>query len=79
MRRTIILVLPVVAILAGCNQFAGPLAVRRMDSYDALAPDGKPYTLSEQAIRARERYSIPSDDWRVGPKIGLDGTSPVGR
>jgi hypothetical protein len=79
MRRAILLIVPVLATLSGCTRFAGPLEVRRMDRADALAPDGRPYTREEQAIRARERYSIPSDDFRVGPKIGLDGVSPTGR
>jgi hypothetical protein len=78
MRRAILLIVPIISFLAGCNQFAGPLAVRRMEPYNALAPDGTPYTLPEQAIRARERFSIPSDDFRVGPRIGIDGTSPIG-
>jgi hypothetical protein len=79
MRRLLLLAIPLVATLLGCTRYAGPLAVRRMDRADALGPDGRPYTLEEQAIRARERYNIPSDDFRVGPPIGLDGVSPTGR
>jgi hypothetical protein len=81
MRRTILLVLPILAALAGCNRFLGPIEVRHQDPTKGLAPDGKggltPYTLQEQEIRARERYTIPSDDRSVGPPIWRDGVSPT--
>jgi hypothetical protein len=79
MRRRILLIVTIVGALAGCNRFMGPLEVRRQDPTKGPAPDGTPYTLAEQEIRARERYNIPSDDFRVGPKIGRDGVSPTGR
>ena len=79
MRRTILLALPIIAALAGCNRFMGPLEVRRQDPTKGPAPDGSPYTLQEQEIRARERYTIPSDDFRVGPPIWRDAVGPTGR
>jgi hypothetical protein len=79
MRRMKMLVVPVIAVLAGCAQFAGPIAVRHMDRADAPAPDGGRYTPYEQGVRARERYNIPSDDWSVGPALGVEKVSPTGR
>lgn len=79
MQRAILLIVPVLATLSGCARFAGPLEVRHMDRADARAPDGTPYTLAEQATRARERYAIPSDDFRVGPSIGVGAVGPTGR
>jgi len=79
MRRLIVLVVPIVVVLAGCNRFAGPLEVRRMDRADARAPDGLPYTIEQQEARGRERYSIPDDDFRAGPRIGFGAVDPIWR
>jgi hypothetical protein len=50
-----------------------------MDAADAPGPDGRPYTPEQQSIRARERYSIPSDDFRIGPRMGFEGVDPTQR
>jgi hypothetical protein len=79
MRRLITLTVPVILALAGCNRFAGPLEVWRMDRADALGPDGRPYTSYEQEVRARERYTIPTDDWGVAPPLNVGKVGPTGR
>jgi hypothetical protein len=79
MRRLIILIVPIVVGLIGCSNIAGPIAVRHMDRADALAPDGRPYTIAEQEARGRQRYSIPESDFRIGPSTGFDRVDPTGR
>ena len=64
---------------AGCTRFAGPLAVRETGRPDGIAPDGQRYSIDEQQRRGRERYAIPEDDWRIGPKTNIDRSGPIGR
>ena len=73
MRRTLLLLLPLLT-LAGCTRYEGPLEVRRKDRADAPG-----YTIEEQERRGRERYAIPEDDPRIGPKAYADRPSPTGR
>ena len=58
----------------GCTRFAGPIAVRHSGPADAPG-----YTIEEQQRRGRERYAIPEDDPRIGPKTYADRPSPTGR
>lgn len=76
MRRTgILAALVLIAIsAAGCNRFAGPVAVRQMGRADAPG-----YTIPQQEQRGRERYTILEDDIRIGPKAYADRPSPTGR
>jgi hypothetical protein len=60
--------------LVGCNRFAGPLETREMGRADAPG-----YSIDEQKMRGRERYAIPEDDFRIGPKGYSDRPSPTGR
>jgi hypothetical protein len=79
MRRLLLLAIVMVSSAVGCTRFAGPLAVRQTGRPDALGPDGRPYSIEEQQRRGRERYAIPEDDWRIGPKINIDRPSPLGQ
>jgi hypothetical protein len=77
MRRAIILLLGStlgMIALAGCNRFAGPLEVRKMGRADAPG-----YTIAEQQLRGRERYTITEDDISIAPKTYIDRVSPTGR
>jgi hypothetical protein len=60
--------------LPACNRFAGPLETRRMPRADAPG-----YTIDEQKMRGRERYSIEEDDPAIGPRAYNDRPSPIGR
>jgi len=73
------LLLLLVIALSGCTRYSGPLETRRMRRPDALAPDGRRYTIEEQQIRERERMAITEDDFRIGPKGYIDRPSPIGR
>jgi len=72
--RRLILSAVLIAAAAGCTRFAGPVAVRQMGRADAPG-----YTIEEQERRGRERYAIPEDDPRIGPKAYADRPSPTGR
>jgi hypothetical protein len=73
MRRLLLFVIIGLAGL-GCNRFAGPLDVRRMDRADAPG-----YTIEEQERRGRARLAITEDDYSIGPKTYNDRPSPLGR
>ncbi len=71
MRLTILLILLVAS--SGCRNMAGPCAAR-----DKPAPTaGMP--LDEQERRGRDKYTVPSDDFRIGPPTGIDRSGPTGR
>lgn len=74
MRRLALLAFVLSAAALGCNRFAGPLEVRKMDRADAPG-----YTIEEQKRRGRERLAITEDDPAIGPKAGIDRPSPTGR
>jgi hypothetical protein len=63
-----------VLTLVGCRNVAGPLEARSKPK-----PDAPGYTIEEQERRARDKYAIPEDDWRVSPSGFIDRPSPVGR
>ena len=79
MSRAIILIVVVIATISGCSRYVGPLENRQKPPVNSLGPDGRPYNLDQQAVRARDKYSVPVDDFRVGPKIGFDAVDPTGR
>jgi hypothetical protein len=79
MRRLIIPILPLLLAVIGCNHIAGPVASRHQDSAEALGPDGRPYSIDEQESRGRQRYTIPDNNFRVGPNIGFDRVDPIPR
>lgn len=72
MRRTILLV--AVLAVAGCSRFEGPLEVRQKGRADSPG-----YTIDEQERRARERWTVIEDDFRVGPRGYVDRVDPIGR
>ncbi len=62
------LILLVIAA-AGCRNIDGPCAARNKP------PINEPgLTISEQERRARDKYPIPSDNFRIGPPTGIDPT-----
>lgn len=70
--RMILIVL--LASAAGCRQFDGPCAARSKPRADLPG-----LTIEEQERRARDKYAIPEDDFRIGPATGIDRPSPTGR
>lgn len=71
--RRITLPLLGLLVLAGCTRYEGPMEVRRKGRADLPG-----YSIEQQEQRGRERYTMPSDDYRVGPKTYGDLPSPVG-
>jgi hypothetical protein len=74
MTRKLILYGLGVMTLVGCRNVVGPLEARSKPK-----PDLPGYTIEEQERRARDKYAIPEDDWRVSPSGYIDRPSPVGR
>jgi hypothetical protein len=72
MRRIPLLLLGLL-VLAGCTRYEGPLEVRRKSRADAPG-----YSIDQQEQRGRERYAMPSDDYRVGPPTYMSRPDPVG-
>ncbi len=70
-RRMFVLML---AALAGCTRYSGPIETRQMGRADVPG-----YTIDEQKKRGRERLAISEDDYRIGPKGYIDRPSPTGR
>jgi hypothetical protein len=60
--------------LTGCGSVQGPRAVRGKGPADAPG-----YTIEEQHQRGRDRYTMPIDDYRVGPSTQMGYPDPVGR
>jgi hypothetical protein len=82
MRRRLLLL--AVLALAGCYRFSGPLESRQQGRADPYAidqnGDRRPiFSIDDQKLRGRERYAIPEDDFRIGPKGYIDRPSPTGR
>lgn len=67
--RTLLLLLLV--LTAGCRNIDGPCAAKSKPRVDAPG-----LTIEEQERRARDKYTVPSDDFRIGPATGID---PTGR
>ena len=71
-RRLVLLGLIATAVM-GCKDFDKPRDLR--DKPRPYLPD---YSVEEQGRRLRGRFSIPQDDRAVGPRTGLDRSTPVG-
>jgi len=67
-------ILTLITALAGCRNIAGPLAAR-----DKPRADVPGLPIEEQERRARDKYTVPSDDFRIGPATGIDRSGPTGR
>lgn len=74
MRRLFIFCALLALAPVGCERFSGPVESRNQGRADAPG-----YNLDEQRTRARERYAISEDDFRIGPKGFIDRPSPTGR
>jgi hypothetical protein len=66
--------LTVLASLAGCRNIAGPC-----EAWHKPRADAPGLTIEEQERRARDKHTIPEDDFRIGPATGIDRPSPTGR
>jgi hypothetical protein len=75
MARTVVLLVPVLmATAVGC---CGTSGVR--DARDKPRPDNPRYTTEEQMRRARDKYAVPMEDFRTGPRTGSELPGGVGR
>lgn len=74
MTRTILILGLGLVGLSGCRNIAGPLEAR-----DKPKADLPWLSIEEQQRRGRDKYAIPEDDPRIGPSLGIDRPSPIGR
>jgi hypothetical protein len=58
----------------GCRNVGGLCAARSKPR-----PDDPSYTIEEQKRRARDKYAIPDNDFRLGPNVYNDLPGGVGR
>lgn len=63
-----------VLLCVGCGGIDGPRSAKNKPK-----PDLPEYTVEEQQRRARDKYAIPEDDFRIGPSLNIDRPSPTGR
>jgi len=63
-----------VALGAGCRNVGGLCEARRKPR-----PDDPSYTIEEQKRRARDKYALPEDDFRVGPSTFNERPGGIGR
>jgi hypothetical protein len=68
------LLLLVCATVAGCKNFDGPCAAWRKPRHDQPG-----LSIEEQERRARDKFAIPEDDFRVGPNNMSSRPTPAGR
>jgi hypothetical protein len=59
--------------LLGCRGFDTPRSMRGSER-----PDRADLPIEEQERRARARYGLHEDDFRVGPRTYTDRVSPTG-
>ena len=64
---------------AGCQNFDRPRDARLKPRPDLPDADGRRLPIGEQQKRGRDRYAIPEDDFRSGPRAFVDRPSPTGR
>jgi hypothetical protein len=62
-----------VTTTACCN------TARVRDARNKPRPDDPRYTIEEQQRRARDKYALPSEDFRVGPRTGSELPGGIGR
>ncbi len=75
MARTLVLLTAVIVGSAvGC---CGTNGVR--DARDKPQPDNPRYTTEEQKRRARDKYAVPIEDFRTGPRTGSELPGGIGR
>ncbi len=66
-------------LAAGCRNYDRPRDARLKPRPDLPDADGRRLPIPEQEKRGRDRYAIPEDDLRSGPKAFVDRPSPTGR
>jgi hypothetical protein len=75
MARTLVAAVVLGALAAvGC---CGTTGVR--DARDKPRPDDPRYTTEEQMRRARDKYAVPIEDFRTGPRTGSELPGGIGR
>ncbi len=72
--RMVLLAVIAASALAGCKDFNGP-----RKAISKPKPDLPEYTIEEQQRRGRDKYTIPEDNFRIGPNLNIDRPSPTGR
>ncbi len=72
--RMILLAVLAASTLAGCKDFNGPRKAVMKPK-----PDLPGYSIEEQQRRGRDKYTIPEDNFRIGPSLNIDRPSPTGR
>lgn len=75
MTRTLLILTAVAVISTGacCN------TARVRDARNKPRPDDPHYTIEEQQRRARDKYALPQEDFRVGPRTGSELPGGIGR
>ncbi len=58
----------------GCRNVGGLCEAKKKPQ-----PDDPSYTIEEQKRRARDKYALPGDDFRLGPPTNSDLPGGVGR
>jgi hypothetical protein len=76
--RQVVLLVGLLALIGCRTNWEGPREIY-WKNRAGDRPDLPGYTIEQQEQRGRERLSTPSDNWRVGPPIGLSGPDPTGR
>lgn len=76
MTRTLLLMAIILSttIGVGCRNVGGLCAARQKPR-----PDDPRYTIEEQQRRARDKYALPTDDFRLGPPTNSALPGGIGR
>ncbi len=73
-RTALLLTIGLSGIAAGCQGYDRPRENRVKPR-----PDNPALSFEQQEARGRDKYAIPDDDRRVGPRGYIDRPSPTGR
>ncbi|MGL6076341.1 MAG: hypothetical protein ACRC8S_19485 [Fimbriiglobus sp.] len=73
MTRMLSLLILTSLVAVGCRSYDKPRDLR-----EKPRPNLDNLSAEEQGKRIRGRYSLPQDDFRIGPRTGIDRSTPVG-
>ncbi|CAN5232416.1 hypothetical protein BH11PLA2_BH11PLA2_25850 [soil metagenome] len=68
------LLLLAVLALSGCQNFNGPCAAWKKPKVDQAG-----LSIDEQQRKARDKYALIEDDFRIAPPLSMDRGGPTGR
>ena len=74
LKRLVLLAVVAASAGLGWKDFNGP-----RKAIVKPKPDLPQYTIEEQQRRGRDKYTIPEDNYRIGPDLNIDRPSPTGR